>query len=47
MGQLACIVSQYWDSIQGSLFPWLEEVLDPLTEKQGESASISFRIPVS
>ena len=23
-----------WHSIQNSLFPWLEETLDPLTEKE-------------
>jgi transposase len=27
-------LSQCWSHIQGSLFPYLEEVLDPLTEKQ-------------
>lgn len=34
MGQLASTISQYWDRIQGSLFPWLEEELDPFTVKQ-------------
>lgn len=34
MGQLAIRLSQYWDRIQGTLFPWLEEELGPLTEKQ-------------
>lgn len=34
MGQLTQTLSQYWNKIQGTLFPWLEEELDPLTEKQ-------------
>lgn len=34
MGQLTGKLSQYWNKIQGSLFPWLEEELDPLTEIQ-------------
>jgi hypothetical protein len=34
MGQLTGKLSQYWNTIQGSLFPQLEEELDPLTEKQ-------------
>ena len=34
MGQLKATLSQYWEKIQGTLFPWLEEELDPLTEKQ-------------
>jgi hypothetical protein len=34
MGQLASRLSHYWDRIQGTLFPQLEEELDPLTEKQ-------------
>lgn len=34
MGQLIGKLSQYWDRIQGTLFPWLEEELDSLTEKQ-------------
>ena len=28
------ILSSIWNTIQTSLFPWLEEELDPLTEKQ-------------
>ena len=36
-------LSMYWLNIQGNLFPWLEEELGPLTEKQqqlvGESGS--------
>ncbi len=27
-------LSQSWLIIQGSLFPWLQEELEPLTEKQ-------------
>jgi len=27
-------LSHYWEKIQGTLFPWLEEELPPLTEKQ-------------
>ena len=34
MSQLTAILSQYWSSIQGTLFPWLREELDPLTQKQ-------------
>ena len=34
MSQLRKTLSQYWDKIQCSLFPFLEEQLDPLTEKQ-------------
>ena len=34
MSNLGKILSQYWERIQGSLFPWLEEELDPLTKKQ-------------
>jgi transposase len=33
-------ISQYWKKIQGSLFPWLEEELPPLTEKQRQLVSI-------
>ena len=40
MGQLIIILSQYWNKIQGSLFPWLEEELDPLTEKQQQLIAI-------
>ncbi len=34
MSQLAATLSQYWSKIQETLFPQLEEQLDPLTEKQ-------------
>lgn len=34
MGKLGQTLSQYWSKIQGKLFPELEEILDPLTEKQ-------------
>lgn len=40
MGQLTERLSQYWGTIQGTLFPWLEEQLDPLTEKQQQLVSI-------
>jgi DDE family transposase/transposase-like protein DUF772 len=40
MSQLAKTLSHYWSKIQGSLFPWLEEELDPLTEKQQQLVSI-------
>ncbi len=31
---LTATLSQYWSKIQETLFPQLEEQLDPLTEKQ-------------
>lgn len=34
MSRLREFFSPYWQSIQTTLFPWLEEVLGPLTEKQ-------------
>jgi hypothetical protein len=34
MGQLTKKLSQFWNNIQGTLFPWLEDKLDPLTAKQ-------------
>ena len=40
MGQLKKKLSQYWNNIQGTLFPWLEEELDPLTEKQQQLVTI-------
>lgn len=40
MGQLQNVLSQYWDRIQGSLFPWLQEELDPLTKKQQQLVTI-------
>ena len=40
MGQLTDTLSKYWEKIQGSLFAWLEEELDPLTEKQQQLVSI-------
>jgi hypothetical protein len=40
MSQLAAILSQYWSSIQGTLFPWLQEELDPLTKKQQQLIEI-------
>ena len=40
MSQLLGKLSEYWNKIQGSLFPYLEEELDPLTEKQQQLISI-------
>lgn len=40
MGQLIGKLSQYWNRIQGTLFPQLEEELDPLTEKQQQLVTI-------
>lgn len=40
MGQLFRSLSQYWQTIQHTLFPSLEEVLDHLTEKQQQLITI-------
>lgn len=40
MGKLGQSLSQYWLKIQESLFPQLEEQLDPLTEKQQQLTTI-------
>jgi hypothetical protein len=40
MGQLKETISQYWNRIQSNLFPWLEEELPPLTEKQQQLVAI-------
>lgn len=40
MSQLTMTISHYWDRIQGSLFPWLAEELDPITEKQQQLVEI-------
>jgi hypothetical protein len=40
MSRLTRTLSHYWAKIQGSLFPWLEEELDPLTEKQQQLVAI-------
>ena len=40
MSKLTGTLSQYWAKIQGTLFPWLEEELDPLTEKQQQLVAI-------
>jgi hypothetical protein len=40
MGHLTDRLSQYWNRIQGSLFPQLEEELDPLTERQQQLITI-------
>lgn len=37
---LKLTISRYWDKIQGSLFPTLEEQLPPLTHKQQQLSSI-------
>ena len=40
MNNLKRNISQYWDKIQGQLFPCLEEVLGPLTDKHKQLAVI-------
>ena len=35
-------LSMYWPTIQGNLFPWLEEELGPLTEKQQQLERLSL-----
>jgi hypothetical protein len=40
MSQLTKTLSHYWAKIQRSLFPCLEEELDPLTEKQQQLVAI-------
>jgi hypothetical protein len=40
MSRLTATLSHYWDKIQASLFPWLAEELDPLTEKQQQLVEI-------
>lgn len=40
MSKLAQTLSHYWSKIQGTLFPQLEEELDPLTEKQQQLVTI-------
>lgn len=40
MSRLTMTLSHYWDKIQGSLFPWLGEELDPLTKKQQQLIEI-------
>ena len=40
MGKLGQSLSQYWSNIQGTLFPLLEEELDPLSAKQQQLVSI-------
>lgn len=40
MSKLGQTLSQYWSKIQGSLFPDLENELDPLTEKQQQLITI-------
>src|SRR3990167_2655681 len=40
MSQLITSLSSYWNKIQGTLFPFLEEELDPLTTKQQQLIKI-------
>lgn len=40
MGQLRKTLSEFWNQIQGNLFPWLEEVLPPLNAKQQQLVAI-------
>ena len=40
MGKLAQNLAQCWSNIQASLFPFLEEELDPLSEKQQQLVTI-------
>lgn len=40
MSKLGQTISQYWSTIQGSLFPFLEEELDLLTQKQQQLITI-------
>lgn len=40
MGKLGQTLAQYWSKIQDTLFPQLEEVLDPLTAKQQQLVEI-------
>lgn len=40
MSLLGVTLSQFWESIQGRLFPWLEEDLGQLSEKQKQLVSI-------
>ena len=40
IGKLGQVVSQYWSTIHATLFPRLEEILDPLTEKQQQLITI-------
>ncbi len=40
MSKLISTLSQYWNRIQESLFPWIEEELGPLTQKQKQFIAI-------
>src|SRR5271166_4923260 len=40
MGQLKDTLSSFWNNIQVKLFPWIEEELPPLTEKQQQLITI-------
>ena len=40
MSRLTATLSCYWNKIEGSLFPWLEETLDSLTAKQQQLIEI-------
>jgi hypothetical protein len=39
-GDIMHILSSIWNSIQSNLFPWFEQELDPLTEKQRQFVSV-------
>lgn len=40
MNTLTETVSQFWSNIQGTLFPYLEDVLDPITERQQQLITV-------
>jgi hypothetical protein len=40
MDKLGYTLAQYWSNIQGTLFPFLQEEIDPLTEKQQQLITI-------
>lgn len=40
MSKIGQTISQYWENIQGSLFPWLEKELEQLTKKQQQLITI-------
>jgi len=40
MSKLGQRIAQYWENIQGSLFPFLEEELDPLSQKQRQLIAV-------
>ena len=40
MRTLSETVSQFWSNIQGTHFPYLDEILDSLTEKQQQLITV-------